>query len=116
MKCEMPRTGARGHGNRRRIIVRQLPAGPVESINEDLVETQVGDEGEPIGGVKVDGVGVRTFLASGIDALPLMLNRRRGFSEPPVVSQRKRSTATAPVVGDEDVLSGRVDDEMARPG
>ena len=92
-----------------------LPLGRVELVDEDPVEAEVGDDGEAIGLVEVDRVGVRAPLPLGVEDLARVLDEVRSRAELAVGPDRQHGHAAAAVVGDEDVLARGVDHQVARP-
>src|SRR5207248_3245813 len=70
-------------------------------------------EGEPVGLVDVDGVGVRAFLVAE-DALALVLMDGRRFGERAVLLDWNGRATAAAVVRSQDGLAVAIDDEMAR--
>ena len=81
MKREVARAGAGRRDERRRIIGRQLAGVGIEAVDHDLVDAQVGAEGELVGLIDVDRMGVGALLIAWIDALALVLMDRRRFTE-----------------------------------
>ena len=63
MKREMARARTGGNFRERRIIGRQLPLFRVEAVNKQLVESEVGGDGESVVGIDVDRMRVRFALA-----------------------------------------------------
>ena len=58
---------------RRRIIRQQLSGSAIEAVDHDLVDAQVGAEGELVGLIDVDRMGVGALLVAWIDARALVL-------------------------------------------
>ena len=73
---QMARAGAGGRCGRRRIVRQQLALGPIEPVDHDLVQTQIGHEDEIALGVGEDLVGVGTLLPLPVWAAAVMLNHR----------------------------------------
>ena len=65
---EMARTRAGRNDHRRGIGGHQNTAHGIESIDEELVGTQIGDEGKMAGGIDIDRMGVGVGLPSRVDA------------------------------------------------
>ena len=116
MKGEVPRARAgRDHGGRR-IVRRELSGRRVEAIDEDAVGSQVGREGEAIGRVDVDRMGVRAFLPLPIGPLAVMGDDGTGRLQAARLVDGEHGDRPPFVVGDEDILSRFVDDQVAGPG
>src|SRR5438034_11005506 len=71
---EVTRTGAGSDRRRRRVVGRESALLRVEAIDEDLVQAEVGGEGETVRRVEVDRVTVRSLLPGRVGALALVLH------------------------------------------
>ena len=65
---EVARAGAGLHGGERWVVRGQRARLAIELIDQQLVEAEVGRDGESVRGVEVDRVRVRSLLPSGVDA------------------------------------------------
>src|SRR5207244_11099842 len=109
-------TGPRASTNlrRRRIIGLQRSSSGVVLVDHDFVQAQVGDDGKSVGGVQVDGMGMRSFLSLLVDAGAVMLDEGRGRAKPAVRFNRKDAHASSRVIGGQHMLACLVYDQMAR--
>src|SRR5205814_1467879 len=90
--------------------------GTVETIDENLVQAEVGGEGELVGGVEINRVRVRLRLSRLDDARTLMLHRGGCGAEFAVGINGERGDAAAAVIGHEHVLSFLIDGDETRAG
>ena len=116
LEGEVARPGAGSNLGERRIVRLQRAVLRVEAIDEDLVETEIGHEGEAIGRVDPDAVRVGLCLALGIDAAALMLDRGGALAEAPIRVEPDDRDAAALVVGDQDIAVRRIERDVARVG
>ena len=58
MNGKVPRPGALGQRQGWRVVQLELPGARLEAIDQHLVAPQVGDQGESVGGVEIDEVGM----------------------------------------------------------
>ncbi len=114
VKREVARSGTgfdRGEG--RRIDGGQRALVRVEPVDHDPVQAEVGHEGEAIGGIEVDAVGVRAFLAARVHARTLVLEEAASRAECPIGLQPDHRHAPAAVIRHQHVPTGLVHDQMA---
>ena len=80
---QVTRSGAGlGHGRRR--ARRQPACRRIETVNQHLIEPEIGGDGVAIVRRRRDEVRVRSCLTFGIDALPLVLVDGDGVSQPSI--------------------------------
>ena len=108
MEGEVPRAGACSHGGRPVGPNRCLPG--IESVDEDLVDAEVADDGKAAVRGGVDRMPVGTLLAGGIDALSLVLDEpcrspRHRRPEPTIGLDSEAHRAPAAVVGRQHCLA-----------
>src|ERR1700688_586595 len=77
----------------------------IERINQQLIESEICDNGKAIVRRKRDGVGVRSFLPLGIYARAFMLHARVSLPQPAIFQHREQAYASPGVVGNQGVLS-----------
>ncbi len=85
-------------------------------VEQDFVEAEIGGERETIVGAGSNPVGVGALLALSVDARTGMLDERRGGSEAAVFANWKYRDASAVIIGDEHVLAGFVERDVAGAG
>ena len=96
------------------VCVQKLPAGPVEFIDVDHVESQVADEHFIPLTVKRREMSMRTLLAVGrIISDAAVLTKITECAYASVAAERKQSGTSAPVVGAEKVFAARVQTDVA---
>src|SRR5207248_9218042 len=88
----------------------------VKTIDQHLVEAEIGGKGEAIGGVEVDGVGMRPCLPILVYARAAMLHDNGRFAQRAVFANRQHADAAAAVVCREDILAALVNDEVTWSG
>jgi hypothetical protein len=112
----MARTAAR-LDRAERSVRGESAGGRVEFVGHYFVEAEIGDEGEALGGIEINGMGVRFLLAGFIDAGAGVLDEGAGFfGEFALGIDRVGDDVAAGIIGDEDVLAGFIDDDVARVG
>src|SRR5262245_48537509 len=79
VKCEVTRAAAWRNRSEGRIVRRERALPRVEAIDEQLVEPEIGGNGEPIIGRKIDGMSVRLLLSLRVDARASVLNEGAGI-------------------------------------
>ena len=85
----------------------------IESVNVDLVDSEVCNVDVAVVRAWVYRVGVGAFLTSFVNARAFMLGESGGFGEPAIGLDWDYRGAAAAVVGDEDVFAGAVDIDVA---
>ena len=78
-KGEVPRPGAGLDLGERRIVGGNRSVFRIELVDHNLVETEIGHEGEAVIGADVDRMGVRAFLTPGINARSFVLDEAGRF-------------------------------------
>ena len=116
MKGDVSRPGPSRCGSRCRAIASQLSRGGVQSIDHDLVQPQVGNQGETTGRVQGDAVCVGALLPLSIDAGARVLDERGNLAESAVGLDGQAGHAAAGVIGHQHELAARVNHQVARPG
>ncbi len=114
MNREMARSGARRHRGKRRIVRDERSLFGVEAVHQHLVEPEVGDVREAIGGIDIDGVGVRCLLPLRVDARSRVLDEGRRRLQRAVCPDRHNRDASSTVIGNEHVAAGLVHHEVGR--
>ena len=82
MKGEVTRTCTRFDAGPRWFVGGQRALAGIETVHQQLVQSQVRSDGEPVVGVQVDGMRVRAPLPSWIDARAGVLDERACSSQP----------------------------------
>src|SRR5579885_1402070 len=99
MKSEMARAGLWLDLHRWRLVFLQSALIGIEAVDKHLIESQIGDKGEVIGGIEVDGMCMRFLLTGWIDALAAMLTKRGTFTESAILFDVQHRGTAAAVVG-----------------
>src|SRR5439155_16038511 len=115
-KSEMARPRARLYLPCRWVVRLQRALVGIEPVDHHLVEPQVGDESVAIGGIEIDGMGVRSFLALLVDARAVMLHEARCLTQMPISANGQGAGAAAAVIGDQDMFALAIDDDVAGTG
>src|ERR1700728_1729482 len=116
MQHEVPRSRSRIKFGEWRIVRRKRSLRRVELIDEHLVQSKIVDEGKATIGREIDRVRMRTFLALGIRSMPGVLYKSCRFAQFSAFEYGEYRNATTSVVGDQHILSGPVDDDVAGVG
>ena len=115
VEAEVARTGAGLELGSVKLGLGDCAGFFVKAKHENLVNAEVGREGELVVWPDMDRVGVRRLLARR-DAGALMLDLRHHRADGAVVFDRQHRGATAAVVRHEHEFAGGIDGEMARAG
>src|SRR5512133_1455829 len=100
-----------------RRIVRSKGSGfRIEAIDQQLIQTQINCNCETIVGRGLDPVRVRTFLAFTVHARSCVLNESRSLADPAIALNWKYRDAPASIVGDQYILPGLVERDIAGIG
>jgi len=112
----MPRSGAGLDLCKSRTIGNNRPLFNIQSVNHNLVDSEVGYKGKAVVRADVDGMRMGPLLAPKIHAGTGVLHKAGRLSESAVRFDRNHRGAPAAVVGDEHVPSRMVDADVAGPG
>lgn len=116
IEAKMTRSGARIELGKGRVVRRQGTSFGVETLHQQLIESQVDGDGETIVGRGLNPVRMRAFLPLFIDAGARVLHEGRSLADAAVGLYREDSHVSSRVVRHQGVLSGLVERDVARVG
>lgn len=83
-------------------------------VDADLIDSEVGDEGEAIGGIEINGVGVRLSLPFWVRSRTRMLNQTRNRADFPFRAHRKDDRIGVTIAGGKNISARVVNRDVAK--
>ena len=115
MQRKVSRARASLHGAERRDVRRQRSFPGVESINQNLIEPQIGHVSKAVPSVEIDAVRVRRFLTGLVHAGTRVLDERTRRFQRTTLGDWQHLHAPAAVVRHQNMATRLVHHQMARP-